>query len=46
VRRDAAMNREVISKVTRTIEEAKEAIEQGFQFVTDVENVKLWQKRK
>jgi hypothetical protein len=30
----------------RTIEEAQEAIEQGFQYITDVEDVKLWQKPK
>ncbi len=46
IRREHSMNHEVLSKVTRTIEEAQEAIEQGFQYVTDVEDVKLWQKPK
>ena len=32
--------------MTHTIEEAWEAVKQGFQYVTDVEDVKLWQKPK
>jgi len=46
IRREHSMNREFVSRVTRTIEEAKEAVEQGFQYVTDVEDVKIWQKPK
>lgn len=46
IRREHSMNREFVSRVTRTIEEAQEAIEQGFQYITDVEDVKLWQKPK
>ena len=46
IRREHSMNREYVSKVTRTVEEAQEAIEQGFQYITDVEDVKLWQKPK
>lgn len=32
--------------VTNTIEEECEVVKQGFQYVTDVEDVKLWQKPK
>ncbi len=46
IRREHSMNREYVSLVTRTIEEAQEAIESGFRYVTDVEDVKLWQKPK
>jgi len=30
----------------RTIEEAKQLVESGFEYVTDVEGVKLFKKRK
>lgn len=46
IRREGSMNREYVSRVTRTIEEAQQAIEQGYHYVTDVEDVKLWQKPK
>lgn len=44
IRRELSMNKGFVSKTTRTIEEAQEAIEMGFQYVTDIEDVKLWQK--
>jgi len=46
IRREHSMNREVVSRVTHTLEEAQEAIEQGFQYVTDHGDAKLWSKPK
>jgi hypothetical protein len=41
------MSYEFTSLVTRTIEEAQKAVENGFKYVTDFEDgVKLWQKPK
>lgn len=33
-------------KVAKTIEEAKELVETGFEYVTDVNSAKLFRKRK
>lgn len=33
-------------KVARTLEEVKNLLEVGFEYVTEVENVKLFRKRK
>jgi len=33
-------------KVAKTIDDAKSLIEDGFEYITDVENVKLFRKRK
>jgi len=35
-----------ICKVARTVEEAKELVEAGFEYVTDVNECKLFKKRK
>ena len=35
-----------ICKAVETVEEATQLIEQGFEYVTDVEGVKLFRKRK
>jgi len=37
---------EYICKVAENIEEAKALIESGFEYVTEVDNVKLFKKRK
>jgi integrase/recombinase XerD len=37
---------EYFSKVAQTIEEAKKLIEQGFEYVTEMDGVKLFRKRK
>jgi len=37
---------EFICKAARTTEEAKELIEKGFEYVCDINNVKLFRKRK
>ena len=37
---------EFVSKVARTVGEAKELVENGFEYVTDVDDVKLFRKRK
>ena len=37
---------EFISKVAGTIEEACNLIEAGFEYVTDMDNVKIFRKRK
>ena len=39
-------NEEYICKTARTVEEAKDLIEAGFQHVTDVDNCKLFRKMK
>lgn len=39
-------NEEYHSATARTIEEAKQLIESGFEYVTDLEGVKLFRKRK
>jgi integrase len=39
-------NDEYVCKVSRTVEEARQLVENGFDFVTDVEDVKLFRKRK
>jgi hypothetical protein len=39
-------NEEYICKAVNTVEEAKGLIEVGFQYVTDVGNVKLFRKLK
>ena len=46
IRREQAMSYEYISLVTRTIEESQQAVEDGFEYVTDMEGVKLWRKPK
>jgi len=35
-----------ICKVAKTVNEAKPLVEEGFEYVTDVEDVKLFRKRK
>jgi integrase len=37
---------EYVCKVVRTVEEAKNLVENGFDYVTDVDNMKLFRKRK
>jgi integrase len=39
-------NDEYVCKVSRTVEEARQLVENGFDYVTDVEDVKLFRKRK
>jgi len=39
-------NEEYHSATAKTVEEAKQLIESGFEYVTDVEDVKLFRKRK
>lgn len=39
-------NDEYYSATATTVEEAKKLIESGFEYVTDIENVKLFRKRK
>ena len=39
-------NEEYICKTARTVEEAKDLIEAGFQHVTDIDNYKLFRKMK
>jgi integrase len=39
-------NEEYICKMAKTIEEAKELIESGFEYVTDLDSCKLFRKRK
>jgi integrase len=46
IRREQAMSYEYTSLVTHTIEEAKQAIEDGFEYITDQDNVKIWRKPK
>ena len=46
IRREKAMSYEYISLVTHTIQEAQHAIEDGFEYVTDMDNVKIWRKPK
>jgi hypothetical protein len=36
---------EFVCKVARTVEEAKALVENGFDYVTDVESFKLFRKR-
>jgi len=37
---------EYISKVARTVEEARMLVEAGFEYVCDVDGVKIFRKRK
>ncbi|MEM2937386.1 MAG: hypothetical protein QXJ63_02420 [Candidatus Bathyarchaeia archaeon] len=37
---------EYICKTAKTIEEATQLIEAGFEYVTDIDNIKLFRKRK
>ena len=37
---------EFVCKVARTVDEAKELVESGFNFVTEVDGVRLFRKRK
>jgi hypothetical protein len=37
---------EYVCKVARSVDEAKELVETGFDYVTDVDDVKLFRKRK
>jgi len=37
---------EFVCKVARTVDEARELIESGFEYITDVEGMKLFRKRK
>jgi hypothetical protein len=39
-------NEEYHSATAKTIEEARQLIESGFEYVTDLEDVKLFRKRK
>jgi integrase len=39
-------NEEFVCKVARNVDEAKELVENGFEYVTDVEGLKLFRKRK
>jgi site-specific recombinase XerC len=39
-------NDEYTSRVAKTIEEARQLIEQGFDYVTEMENIKIFRKRK
>ena len=46
IRREQAMSYEYTSHVTHTIEEAQQAVEDGFEYITDQDNVKIWRKPK
>jgi hypothetical protein len=37
---------EYVCKVAKTVDEAKNLVEDGFDYVTDVDNMKLFRKRK
>ena len=37
---------EYVCKVAETIDDAKALVEQGFDYVTEIENMKLFRKRK
>lgn len=37
---------EYVCKVARTLDEAKSLIEEGFDFVTEIDDVKIFRKRK
>ena len=37
---------EYVCKVAKTIKEAQELVESGFDYVTEIDNVKLFRKRK
>lgn len=37
---------EYVCKVARTVDEAKELVENGFDYVIDVDDVKMFKKRK
>ncbi|MDW8040546.1 MAG: site-specific integrase, partial [Nitrososphaerota archaeon] len=37
---------EYVCKVARTIEEAKQLIEAGFEYICDIDGAKLFRKRK
>ena len=39
-------NEEYHSATAKTIEEAKQLIESGFEYVTEMEDIKLFRKRK
>jgi hypothetical protein len=39
-------NDEYTSRVAKTIEEARQLIEQGFDYITEMENIKIFRKRK
>jgi len=39
-------NDEYTSRVANTIEEARQLIEQGFDYITEMENIKIFRKRK
>ena len=39
-------NKEFVCKVAKTIEEAKELIELGFEYVCEIQDAKLFRKRK
>ena len=39
-------NDEYVCKVAKNVDEAKELIELGFEYVTDMDGVKLFRKRK
>ena len=39
-------NEEFICKIAKTIEEAKELIELGFEYVCEIQDAKLFRKRK
>ncbi len=44
IRRELAMSYEYTSLVTRIIQEALQLVEDGFEHVTDLEDVKIWRK--
>lgn len=46
VRRSHSMNREYTSRITRTIEEEEQAIQDGFEYVKDRDGVSLWRRPK
>ncbi len=43
---DLKHDEEYIAKVARTVEEACQMIEAGFEYVTEIDGVKLFRKRK
>jgi len=45
-RRDHILGDEHVCKVARTIGEAKNLVEDGFDYVTDMDGLKLFRKRK
>jgi hypothetical protein len=42
----ASARGEYTPRVAKTIEEARQLIEQGFDYITEIENIKIFRRRK